>query len=182
MELSPITVAPPLSMPRRFLLDLLSPGTTLLVYTRLPSSSRTGSRLNPNLKWTRPWSRPNQVRSSLLSFMECTNQPIPRASSPNLRELCAFCPYCLVEYHIIRIPKLVIGASGQVVSVLPRVKEVTLLFGQHDASPVSTFYLNNVMRGNPGRARYVCCRIAFLSSICYSVVFSTSRYIWKVTT
>ncbi|SJL04143.1 uncharacterized protein ARMOST_07503 [Armillaria ostoyae] len=50
------------------------------------------------------------------------------------------------------LPKLVVGASRWVVSILPRVKEVTLLFGQHDTIPVSTFYLNDVMRGNPGRA------------------------------
>ncbi len=54
MELSPITVALLLSMPRRFLLDLLGLGTMLLLYTRLLSSSRTGLRSNLNLIWMRP--------------------------------------------------------------------------------------------------------------------------------
>ncbi|PBK82436.1 hypothetical protein ARMGADRAFT_1038596 [Armillaria gallica] len=42
-------------------------------------------------------------------------------------------------------PKLVVGASGHAVSVLPCVKEMALVFGQHDPSPVVPFYLNNLI-------------------------------------
>ncbi len=77
----------------------------------------------------------------------------------------------LLLYHLLVLmlistsqPKLVVGASGRTVSVLPRVKEMALVFGQHDPSPVVPFYLNDVLRGNPSRAEYDCCLFHFVFS------------------